>query len=63
MINGGVKENVLPPFASAVVNFRILQGDTVQSVIEYVKKVVNDDRVQVSEVSDSIDPSPISDLV
>jgi len=61
MINGGVKENVLPPFASAVVNFRILQGDTVQSVIEYVKRVVNDDRVQVSEVSDSIDPSPISD--
>jgi len=61
MVNGGVKENVLPPFATAVVNFRILQGDTVQSVIEYVKKVVNDERVQVSEVSASIDPSPISD--
>jgi carboxypeptidase PM20D1 len=61
MVNGGVKENVLPPFATAVVNFRILQGDTVQSVIEYVKKVVNDERVQVSEISASIDPSPISD--
>lgn len=61
MFNGGVKENVLPPFATAVVNFRILQGETVQSVIEYVKQVVNDPRVQVTDISASIDPSPISD--
>ncbi|HEX9258257.1 MAG TPA: M20/M25/M40 family metallo-hydrolase [Acidimicrobiales bacterium] len=61
MVSGGVKENVLPPLATAVVNFRILQGDTVDSVIEYVKSVVNDDRVHISALSSSIDPSPISD--
>jgi len=60
MFNGGVKENVLPPFATAVVNFRILQGETVQSVIEYVKRVVNDNRVELTDISASIDPSPIS---
>lgn len=51
MVNGGIKQNVLPPFASAVVNFRILQGETVQSVME---------RVTVTDISASIDPSPVS---
>jgi len=61
MINGGVKENVLPPFATAVVNFRILQGETVQSVIEHVKQIIDDDRVTVTDISASINPSPVSD--
>jgi len=61
MVNGGIKENVLPPFATAMVNFRILQCETVQSVAEYVKKVINDDRVEVTDLSSSIDPSPVSD--
>jgi carboxypeptidase PM20D1 len=61
MFNGGVKENVMAPFATAVVNFRILQGETVQSVIERVKRVINDDRIEVTDISASIDPSPVSD--
>lgn len=61
MFNAGVKENVMAPFATAVVNFRILQGETVQSVIDHVKQVVNDPRVVVTDISASIDPSPISD--
>lgn len=48
MINAGTKENVLPIDAKATVNFRILQGDTVASITEHVKRVINDDRVQVS---------------
>lgn len=61
MFNAGVKENVLPPIATAVVNFRILQGDTVDSVVEHVRRVVNDDRVQVTALAQHIDPSPVSD--
>jgi carboxypeptidase PM20D1 len=61
MVSGGVKENVLPPFATAVVNFRILQGETVKSVIERVKEIIDDDRVEVTDISASIDPSPVSD--
>jgi len=62
VVNGGIKENVLPPFATALVNFRILQGETVQSVIDQVKKVIDDDRVEVTaDPATSIDPSPVSD--
>jgi len=61
MVNGGVKENVLPPFATAVVNFRILQGETVKSVIERVTQIIDDKRVSVKDISASIDPSPVSD--
>jgi len=61
MFNAGVKENVLPPQATAVVNFRILPGDTVESVTHRVREVVNDDRVKIRSISTSNDPSPISD--
>lgn len=40
MIRGGVKENVLPSEARAWVNFRILPGDSVQSVLEHVRETV-----------------------
>jgi carboxypeptidase PM20D1 len=60
MIDGGVKENVLPPFASAVVNFRILQGETIETVMKRVKQVINDDRVTVINLSASNDPTPVS---
>jgi carboxypeptidase PM20D1 len=43
MVTGGVKPNVLPQEASAVANFRILPGDSVESVIEHVRRVVGDD--------------------
>jgi len=61
MIDGGVKENVMPPFATAVVNLRILQGETVQSVLERVRRIIDDPRVEVTDISASIDPSPVSD--
>ncbi len=48
MIRGGIKENVLPTTASAKVNFRILPGDTYESVRDYVKNVIDDERVLVS---------------
>ena len=40
IINGGVKDNVLPSEASAFVNFRLSPGDTIESVIEFVKYLV-----------------------
>lgn len=47
MIEGGLKDNVLPARVSAVVNCRILPGDTVKSVMAHVEKSVADDAVQV----------------
>jgi carboxypeptidase PM20D1 len=40
IIAGGVKSNVLPATARAVINFRILPGDTVDSVVDHVRSVV-----------------------
>jgi len=46
IINGGVKDNILPRQASARINFRILPGDTISSVCEHVRKVIRDPRVK-----------------
>jgi carboxypeptidase PM20D1 len=61
MVEGGVKDNVLPNKARAVVNFRILPGDSIASVLAYVRHVINDPRVQIQPLSNSRDePSPVS---
>lgn len=62
MIEGGVKNNVLPVQAAATVNFRILPGETVQSVREYVENTIDDERVtvEVIEAAGFSNPSPVS---
>jgi len=61
MLTAGVKENVLPQSASAIVNFRILPGQTRQQVIRQVENVIADDAVQVEENgSISSEPSAVS---
>jgi carboxypeptidase PM20D1 len=47
VIQGGVKENVLPVRAWAAVNFRILPGDSVDDVVRHVRATVADERVRV----------------
>ncbi len=46
MISGGVKDNLLPREARAVVNFRLLPGDSVAKVCGHVRRVIADERVQ-----------------
>lgn len=48
MLEAGVKENVLPPVARGVVNFRLHSRDTVDSVIAHVKRAVDDPKVEVT---------------
>src|SRR5262249_35711364 len=61
MFQSGVKENVLPSRARAVVNCRILQGDTVAGVLSHVQRVVGDDRVRVTRLEGTVsEPSPES---
>lgn len=63
MISGGVKDNVLPPQATATINFRLHQRDTIQSVIEHVRKAINDPRVDVKALTETQDEaSKVSDL-
>jgi carboxypeptidase PM20D1 len=60
IVQGGVKENVLPSEARAVVNFRILPGDTVQTVAEHVRSVIDDPQVTIAILPDAHDPSIVS---
>jgi carboxypeptidase PM20D1 len=63
IFNSGEKENVLPIKAKAVVNFRIMPGDSSQGVIAYVKKVMNDERIKIKHTAQEPDePSGVSDL-
>jgi carboxypeptidase PM20D1 len=64
MIDGGFKDNALPPSAHATVNFRILPGETVASVTEHVRSLINDPGVSVTVSQDAQprDPSPLSPI-
>jgi len=48
VFQGGTKENVIPSSARALVNGRILPGDTIASVVAHVRLVIGDPRVRVS---------------
>jgi carboxypeptidase PM20D1 len=60
VLNAGIKENVLPGQAEAVVNFRILPGDTVDSVQAFVKQVIADERISVQPLGPGFNPSRLS---
>jgi carboxypeptidase PM20D1 len=61
MFQAGTKDNVLASRARAVVNFRILPGDSVAGVVEHVRRVVGDPRVDVKPAGNfSAEPSAIS---
>jgi len=62
MIEGSVKENVLPVRAKAAVNFRLLPGDTSEEVLAHVRRAVSDDRVGVRFLHDPVEASPVSPL-
>ncbi len=51
IFRAGTKDNVMPSRAMAVVNFRLLPGDTIASVTEHVRKVVDDPRVRMQPLS------------
>jgi carboxypeptidase PM20D1 len=61
IFQAGTKDNVLPSYARTVINFRILPGDTVATVVEHVRRVVDDSRVEVGIAGRfSAEPSAVS---
>ena len=51
IFRAGAKDNIMPSRAEAVVNFRILPGDTIASVTEHVQEVIHDPRVKLQPIS------------
>ncbi|AXJ02302.1 carboxypeptidase PM20D1 [Cyclonatronum proteinivorum] len=62
IFESGVKENLIPTLARAVVNFRIHPNDSVESVIAHVKKAIGDDAIKVEKLFGHIEPSPVSSI-
>jgi carboxypeptidase PM20D1 len=56
----GIKDNVIPTKAEAVVNFRILPGETSDDVMKHIKDVVADDRIEVKALNEIHEPAPVS---
>lgn len=59
-MEGSKAYNVLPPKASFGLNMRLLGSDTIDSAIAYLKKVINNDKINI-EVVNGMNPSIYSD--
>ena len=63
VLQAGIKENVLPSSARALVNFRILPGDSVQGVVEHVRQAVRDSRISVQPLQETMtNPSGVASV-
>ncbi len=69
IIKGGHTENVLPAVAEAMINLRLMPGDTLVDVYKHVNELVGDDVVQVLPAHEeslygdhSWDPTEVSDV-
>jgi len=60
IFNAGDKDNVLPGNAEAVVNFRLLPGDTQASVTEHVRKTVANAKIEIKPYPGNTDPPPVT---
>jgi carboxypeptidase PM20D1 len=60
IFQAGAKENVVPGHARAVVNFRVLPGDTIDGVLDHVRRVVADDRVRANALPIQREASQVS---
>jgi carboxypeptidase PM20D1 len=50
IVQGGVEDNTVPAEARAIVNFRLLPGDTIAEVLARTKRVIADERVVFTPV-------------
>ena len=60
-ISGSNKENVLADEATAVINVRILPGDSINSVINRITRIVADEAVEVSVLNKADADEPVSE--
>jgi len=61
IVQGGVEDNTVPAEAKAIVNFRLLPGDTIADALWHAKKVIGDERVTFKPVEGKFNEAlPIS---
>lgn len=69
IIKAGSAENVLPAEAEALINFRVMPGETLRDVYEYVNDLVGDETIEVLpahgetlEGDHAWNPTPVADV-
>jgi carboxypeptidase PM20D1 len=60
LFHAGVAENVLPAGAAAVVDLRLLPGDTIAGAVDQVRRVIDDPRINITPLPLQTEPSPVS---
>jgi carboxypeptidase PM20D1 len=60
IFNAGNKDNVLPGYAEAAVNFRLLPGDTQATVTDHVRRTIDNDKITIEPSAINTDPPPVT---
>jgi carboxypeptidase PM20D1 len=60
VVRGGNKENVLPGEAEALVNFRLMPGDTSAGVLDHVRRAIGNESVTVEVAGAATEASPVA---
>ena len=61
VVNGGIRSNVIPTEATALLNIRTLPGQSIDAVVARLRRVINDSSVSVA-ITDRGDDAPASDF-
>lgn len=61
IVRGGLKDNVLPQSAEAVLNVRLLPGDRSADVVAHLRRVIDDAAIEILRSSDVREATPIAD--
>lgn len=61
IIEGGIKNNVIPTVAEATINFRILPGETIETTKEHIEATISN-KIKVETVGFLTNPSPVSSI-
>ncbi|MFV0282073.1 MAG: M20 family peptidase [Rhodoblastus sp.] len=60
VFNAGEKSNVLPARATALVNYRVAPGDTIEGVMQHVRYTIGNPLLKTAVFGVSREPSPVS---
>ena len=61
VFNAGIKENVLPTQGRAVINLRIMPGESTASALEYVRRTIDDPNINLTPLAIRMEPSAVTD--
>ncbi|HTV57591.1 MAG TPA: M20/M25/M40 family metallo-hydrolase [Verrucomicrobiae bacterium] len=62
MLSAGIRPNVIPPTAKAVLNVRLLPGDLTEPFLAKLQELVNDPEIQIEAEPGGVETAPSSSL-